>query len=235
MCRSRESAPGRARLSHSGVNSVSSTDERHHVPWSKGAGMKHLSIVRVFVVVLSLAAAGAIADDNLAAGTPVWVPVSHASWGHGVIQAKTPAGYTVKLDEGESQDFDQGDIALDAMPDAKDLRASSRVIAKKPYGYLAAKITEIDGDTYTVLYNDDASVEETSIDNLRLLLPPRPVPVAAAPAQAAPAQSAPPSGAESSSAAVTTAPATTAAPAAGATTASGGTSAAGKQDTPQSI
>src|SRR5208283_3067582 len=162
---------------------------------------KRLSILWAFVLVLSLTAASAFADDSLAAGTPVWVPVSHVDWGHGAIQAKTATGYTVKLDEGENQDFDQGDIALDSVPDSKELSASSRVIAKKSYGYFAAKIIEIDGDTYTVLY-DDASTDQTSIDSLRLLLPARPVSVATTPSQATPSTSA-----QTSSTATTVVPA----------------------------
>ena len=149
--------------------------------------MKFLSFILVCVVALGLPTARAAAEDNLPVGTPVWVPVSHVEWGHGIVKARTPSGYSVQLDSGDSQNIDQEDIALDAVPQVKDLTGTARVIAKLSYGWFAGKITHIDGDTFTILF-EDASTDEKTLDDLRLRLPPRPVvaaPVIAAPAAAA--------------------------------------------------
>jgi hypothetical protein len=154
----------------------------------KGDHVKNSFVICAILIAFSLAAASAAAEDNLAPGTPVWAPVSHAEWGHGVIQSRTAAGYVVKLDDGEAQDFDQENIALDSVPQVKDLTSSGKVIAKLSYGWFAGKILGFDGDAITVVF-EDATSDQTTVDNVRMRLAPRPVSVAAAPAPASPSRS----------------------------------------------
>jgi hypothetical protein len=95
---------------------------------------------------------------ELKTGDAVWAEWKVNEWFQGKLGKKSPKGFTIEFDDGDTAVVKTDKIALDRVPEKKAIAKGTRVLAEWDDGRLyPATVTEVRKDgTYAVKYDDGA-------------------------------------------------------------------------------
>jgi hypothetical protein len=133
--------------------------------------MKAVSPFLAAVALLALAAPSK-AQDAPRVGDVVFAQWAPNDWYHGKIGKKSDKGFHIDYDDGGKNVVASSLIAIDKVPERKDVKVGTRVVARWPDGrFYPGKIGKLNDNGSFHIEFDDGGQKNVALQGVRLISP----------------------------------------------------------------